>query len=59
MVSRTDYAAEKREEVENKGTISESRFMKKKSVRNKRETRDSEKEDDGKSFNSQSALAYR
>lgn len=52
MVSRSDYAAEEREGVENKGTLSESKSMKKKRVRNRRETRNSEKEDDDKSFNS-------
>jgi len=51
MVSRSDYATEKREGMENKSTLSESKSVKKKRARNRRETRNSEKED-GKSFNS-------
>lgn len=62
MVSRTDYAAEECEEVErNSGNDKwiERSEMKKKG-RNRSETGErSEREDDGKSFNSQSALAYR
>ena len=39
MVSRSDYATEKREGVENKSTLSESKSVKKKRARNRRETR--------------------